>query len=92
MSEFDRVKKGHEVAKFEFIVTELELAMTFCDTALSATTSEKADRNLEHAKQAFQSAIRFLKDADLTPSMSKAIGEKTFCLGLKLQEMEHRSH
>jgi hypothetical protein len=91
-SDFDRVKKGHEVAKFEFIITELDLALTFCDTALSASTAEKADRNLNNAKQAFQSTICFLKDADLTPSMSKAIGEKTFCLGLKLQELEQRSH
>jgi hypothetical protein len=88
---FDEAKKSYELATFTFIETELGLAMTFCEIALSAETAEKADRNLDHARQAFHSAIRFLQDAPLPAEMSKTLHEKTLRLGLMLQGLLERS-
>jgi len=50
--DFDELKWAHEVAKFQFVLTELELAITFAETAASADSDAKATRNIENARRA----------------------------------------
>jgi hypothetical protein len=68
--------QAYEVAQFQFIVTELDLALTFLNIAESAEDNDKAARNMEHAWRAYGAATKFLENAKLTAEMSHAIEEK----------------
>jgi hypothetical protein len=43
----------------EFVVTELELAITFCEIALSTTNFSRAQRSVADARRAYSSALKF---------------------------------
>jgi hypothetical protein len=83
----EELKRTHEAAKFRFIVTELDLAITFCQMAISADTETKAIRNAEHARRAHEAAARFLDDATLERAMAAEIRERMAQLGPMLQEL-----
>jgi hypothetical protein len=77
MSDYANVVQNHLESRFEFIVTELDLAATFLDIANSSSDNpSKAARNREHARQAYEAAMRFLKAAELTSGMRDLIEEK----------------
>lgn len=71
------LKLDYERNKFDFVITELELGTTFAETALSSESNEKAERNVRHARRAYQTAGRFRKDSSFTPEMNKMVAEKT---------------
>jgi len=50
--DFDELKWAYELAKYQFVLTELELAITFAETAASADSDAKATRNIENARRA----------------------------------------
>jgi capsule polysaccharide export protein KpsE/RkpR len=63
-------------AQFEFIVTELDLALTFWDIANSTQDERRATRNLEHAKKAYAAAIHFLNGARLDRARRRVVHGK----------------
>ena len=63
--EFANLFKKHKDLKFQFISTELDLAMTFCKRAFSAKDEATADRNAKNAVLAYQSAFKTLGDLSL---------------------------
>jgi hypothetical protein len=63
-------------AQFEFIVTELDLALTFWDLANSTLDEQRATRNLKHAKEAYTAAIHFLNDARLDRARRRVVHGK----------------
>jgi hypothetical protein len=73
---FQELKKTQEALRYQFILTELDLALTFAGVAHSTDDEARSERNLDHAKKAFRSAKQFLAEASLTPSMSDDINEK----------------
>ena len=58
-----------EFARFQFIITELDLALT----SLSAEDTAKAERNAENAKLAYRTAARFRDKAPLSLDMNREI-------------------
>ena len=62
--------------QFEFIVTELDLALTFWDIANSTLDEERATRNLKHAQKAYSAAIHFLNDAQLDRARRRVVHGK----------------
>ena len=70
------LKRDHNEAKFGFIIVELDLAATFCERASTASDSAEGERNLNNALTAYETAIRFAKEAELTPEMSQQIKGK----------------
>jgi hypothetical protein len=85
-----RLRVQHEAARFQFITTELDLAVTFCRIALSSDDSAKYERNYEYASQAYDVANRFLEGSNLTES--KEIQRKLAGLRALLEQLgeEHR--
>jgi hypothetical protein len=63
-------------SQFNFIVIELELALTFWSIAQSARDERRAARNIHHAMRAYTSALRFLDDAKLTAEMREVVNWK----------------
>ena len=72
--------------KFGFILAELDLAATLCQRASSASDSATAERNLGLALTAYETAVRFAKDANLTPEKGRQIKEKIERLDAILNE------
>jgi hypothetical protein len=62
-----KVKKAYEATRFNFILIELELEITFAETAAASASDEKTNRNIEHAMRACQGARKFLANSDFTP-------------------------
>jgi hypothetical protein len=91
LAKLDRSRTSHIVAKFQFILTELQLAITFCEMALSSEGSAKMRRNFENATRAHNAAIHFLGDGDLTTDQQEQVQEELGKLEPMLREAEARS-
>src|SRR5262249_25696161 len=50
---------SYQKARFQFIMTELDLGITFCRLALSTKSNEAAVRNANNAMRAYDSAERY---------------------------------
>lgn len=83
----EQLERAHDVAKFEFIATELDIAITFCEMAIAAEDQNKAERSAKHARQAYEVAKRFLPKARLEPLMNQEIDEKLQRLEPLLQQL-----
>jgi hypothetical protein len=87
---FEKLRQGHEAAKVGFIITELDLAITFADRAKSADEDETASRNLHNAERAYDAAKRFLQKADgLDANVAKEIETKIKRLQELLEDADH---
>ena len=67
-SVFDKLAKQHHALRFDFAITELELALTFYKIATSTSDPEKANRNAENARAARNTARKALSDTILSNS------------------------
>jgi hypothetical protein len=65
--------RGYQASRYSFIMTELELAKTFCKLSLTAGDSERALRNANHAKEAFRTAAQSFTGSSLPDEMSREI-------------------
>lgn len=86
----ERLRDEHEAARFQFISTELDLALTFCRIALSSDDTAKHKRNAHYAEQAYVVAERFLDNSDLSPHDSREIQTKIASLESLLDELHGR--
>jgi hypothetical protein len=84
---FRGIRRAHQVVRFQFILTELDLAITFCDIALSTVDPEKVERNLENAKQAYGSAVYFLDSASLGIPMTREVHDRIQRLKVMLRQL-----
>lgn len=85
---FKELEQAYEANRFQFIVTELDLAITFAETAMSSASDEKTDRNIRHAKRAYQAATKFLKNSSFTPKMTETVAEKMNRVHLLLKRFQ----
>ena len=76
LSDQDRVKQQHQSAKYQFVMTELELAITFAKMALSAEDPDKAERTRGHAEQAFAAARHFVRGSSFTQKMRLEVEQR----------------
>ena len=74
--EYEALREKQEVAKIQFIVTELDLAHTFCRIAASADDEVQRRRNRANAWEAYDTAIHFLASATVTPETGQVIDNK----------------
>jgi hypothetical protein len=70
-----RLLQAHEEIKLQFISTELDMAVTFCELAFSAADPERAERNFQNAHRAYEAAMRRLADAGM-PEPDREIAGK----------------
>jgi hypothetical protein len=67
---------GYEEARYRFILTELDLAITFADIALSSGDSDTRHRNIGHARLAYDSATRHMNEGPLDAQKQRAVQSK----------------
>ena len=70
------LRQQHEQARVQFIITELDLALTFSQISRSTREPSTSERHKEHAATAYKTALRFLDDMKLKPSEAQAIRER----------------
>jgi phosphorylcholine metabolism protein LicD len=75
-SKFKKVWQENNQIKYDFVLTEIDLALTFFRIARSPEDRAKIDRNLRHARSARKSAIRFLEEVPLTQQREAMLREK----------------
>jgi hypothetical protein len=62
-------KKDFERNRFNFLITEARMGLTFCSIALGAADSvERRARNQLNARKAYDAVARFRRDLALTKS------------------------
>ena len=71
----DAVKKANQT-RYEFILIELDLGLTFSQIADSSGDKDKSSRNLEYATKARDTALRFLNETPLTETMRRTVQTK----------------
>jgi hypothetical protein len=85
-----RAIDSHRAAKLQFILTELELALTFCRVALSARDSGRAERNERNARRAYSAAKHFLRGEDFSEKVKRQVREKAGELEPLLRQLRLR--
>jgi len=73
LPQFEELKRNHDALRCQFISTELDLAITFVGISRSTDDPVRAERNLEHARDAVQAAKKFLKEASLSRKREKKL-------------------
>jgi hypothetical protein len=66
-------QQGYEDARYRFVLTELDLAITFANVALSSQHPETRRRNIGHAQQAYDSAARHMNKQPLSMEKERAV-------------------
>jgi hypothetical protein len=69
-------RAGYEEARYRFILTELDLAITFANVALSSHDSDTRLRNMGHAQQAYDSAARQMGARPMSGGKKRAVQAK----------------
>src|SRR5215467_1881366 len=86
--EHEKLATNHKEAKFRFILTELDLAITFCDVALSSSDRVRSKRNTLNARQAYKAATHFLEEAHFSEQMKAQAQEKVARLRILLRQVD----
>lgn len=82
---------SYEATKYNFIVSELDLAMTFCDIAFNSDNRAKSQRNTENARRAYDAAEHFLQDAHFSRDMKLNVRQKLEKLKVMLEKLDRHS-
>lgn len=83
----EKLAGSHQEAKYRFILTELDLAITFCDVALGSSDRARYERNTVNARQAYKAATHFLEDSHFSEQMKAQVKEKVDRLRIRLRQI-----
>ena len=61
----------------DFIIVELDLALTFCQVALSTENPASANRNIQNAKRALRAALNAERLLDVRPQDRQIFQQKS---------------
>jgi hypothetical protein len=89
---YSQLKQNLDLTKYQFVVTELDLAITFCEIALSSNGPEKFERNTGNAKKAYQAATKFLDRSYLTEEMRREIADRISTLQMLLDQITDKNN
>lgn len=64
----EKLAANHRAIKYNFILTELDLALTFCEMAIASDDKAKSERNTENAQRAYDAATHFLNEGGFSGS------------------------
>jgi hypothetical protein len=84
----EQLRADYEALKLQFITTELELGLTFCEVAKTAGDEVRARRNLLHAREAYEIAKKLLAEARVSPALKQAAELKMGVLEIQLHSFE----
>jgi hypothetical protein len=68
-----------------FLLTDLDVGMTFLDLATTSTNPQTRQRNRENAQKAYDAVLHFLPRVIFTEAETKAVHEKLELLRNRLE-------
>jgi len=74
----------------EFVVIELDLAITFCEVGLATCDFGRAERNADNARAAMKAILHAKDRLSLNCRERELVWEKTSRLVARLVQLEHR--
>jgi hypothetical protein len=84
--EAGKLLETSEALKLQFILLELDLALTFCTVASTTESQETRQRNLSNARRAYQMAASKVNNARVTADLREEIGNRLARLEHSLAE------
>jgi hypothetical protein len=69
----------------DFLIVDLDTALTFMDVADTTTIDETARRNHKNARKAYDTVLRLLRDLRPTRDQRKIIEDKLMLLRARLE-------
>jgi lipopolysaccharide biosynthesis regulator YciM len=90
--DYGQIRRNLELTKYQFVITELDLAITFCEIALSSEQHDKFERNSGNAQKAYQAASKFMDQSQLTEEMRLEIADRISTLEQLLKEISNRTN
>jgi|SRR5215471_11616187 len=90
--EHQKLANTHKESKYRFILTELDLATTFCDIALGSRDQVRSTRNTENARQAYKAATHFLEGANFSDKMTASVQERVARLRVLLRRIDRHEY
>jgi hypothetical protein len=70
-----QLRQTYEAIRFQFVIVELDLAITYCRIAVATTDHARFSRNIANAERAYSAAAYFL-DGNLNPVENRDIRAK----------------
>jgi glycerol dehydrogenase-like iron-containing ADH family enzyme len=71
----------------EFLMTDLDVGITFAEIALDSNDQDKIKRNTENARKAYETVLHFLPQTTPTQAERAKINEKAASLKSLLQRL-----
>src|SRR5262249_19006337 len=85
-----KLAADHQTVKYNFILTEIDLARTFCEMALPSDDKAKSLRNKDHALRAQGAAKYFLGGNGFSRSMKANVRAKLASLKTLMRRLNRR--
>jgi hypothetical protein len=82
-----QLRTQYRAAKAQFISTEIDLAITFCNMAFSTHDASRRRRNSERAREAYCTATHFMRELDPPSLASEEIAGKLETLRRALERL-----
>jgi hypothetical protein len=90
MTAGQKIRAAYTASCAEFVIAELELAITFCKVGLTTRDDERAERNADNARTALQAASRMKDRITLTKDQQQIVSSKTSQTAGLLVQLERR--
>jgi hypothetical protein len=74
----------------EFLITDLDIALTFLDVAQTSTNQETIRRNREHARRAYDTVVHLMSKIEVDHPERQKIHERLAKLRVRLQAVGYR--
>ena len=72
---------------FEFLLTDIDTALTFMDVAESTDKADIRKRNYANARRAYDTVVRLMQNLSLDDTEEAELAEKLALLKLRLQSV-----
>jgi len=83
----EQLAANHRAVKYNFILTELDLALTFCEIAIASDDKAKSERNTANAQRAYDAATHFLDEGGFSGSEKSNVRRKVTGLKAVLKQL-----
>ncbi len=87
MKPFAHLRDESNKIGVEFLLTELDAALTFLDVARATGSPETRERNQGHAREAYDTARRLQTRVSMQPDEKQNFDEKLALLETRLQDL-----
>ena len=81
------LREDLEKSRVQFLLTELDTAMTFCGVAKASTDPEKTKRNIGNAWKGYDTALRLARNAHLDQRTKNEFDDKVARVRSMLREL-----